>query len=465
MFSVYAGSSLIGSPSKMVDLLTEVGEIFPCANSYNGSYLTFSQPGQLMSTWSQSIGGFAIVFGDPSYGQKALAASPKAAMGGYIIGGMAWFVIPWTLGTSAGLASLALMNNPASFTYPNPIPVQDIDKGLPVIYGMGALLGKSGAAAGLVMLFMSVTSATSAELVGFSSIFTYDIYRGYINPRASGKNLVNVAHIVVILFGLAMGGLAVMFNYIGLTVGFILDSVGIFLSPAVGPLCCAIYWPRMNKLGMILAAPLGTISAVAVWFGTVYHYTGVINVNTLVDGKAPLIANFLAFGSPFLYLYLLSFIKPTKFDMTFFHTAFVAGDDADVRERAAMTVEEGSKQAIELKKASRLATYLSIGYILVFYFLIPMPMYGTNYIYSKGFFTAWIVILFVWLILAAVFITIYPIYESWSELKRLYVRIKTNNLSKQPVVLEGQEEHSDSSSMMIESKENKGDTLVSGHQV
>jgi urea-proton symporter len=45
------------------------------------------------------------------------------------------------------------------------------------------MLGKGGAGASLLLIFMAVTSAMSAELIAVSSIFTYDIYQGYINPK------------------------------------------------------------------------------------------------------------------------------------------------------------------------------------------------------------------------------------------------------------------------------------------
>ena len=48
------------------------------------------------------------------------------------------------------------------------------------------LLGHSGAILMVTMLFMAVTSAGSAELVAVSSLFTYDIYKTYINKAASG---------------------------------------------------------------------------------------------------------------------------------------------------------------------------------------------------------------------------------------------------------------------------------------
>lgn len=37
------------------------------------------------------------------------------------------------------------------------------------------------------MVFLAVTSGFAAEVIAVSSIFTYDIYRTYINQVASGK--------------------------------------------------------------------------------------------------------------------------------------------------------------------------------------------------------------------------------------------------------------------------------------
>lgn len=53
----------------------------------------------------------------------------------------------------------------------------DVSAGLPAPSAAAALLGTSGAAIMLVLLFLAVTSATSAELIAVSSIMTYDVYK------------------------------------------------------------------------------------------------------------------------------------------------------------------------------------------------------------------------------------------------------------------------------------------------
>ncbi len=97
------------------------------------------------------------------------------------MGGLAWFAIPWLCATTMGLAAIALESNPVFPTYPNRLPAAQVSAGLVLPNAAVAMLGKGGAGASLLMIFMAVTSAMSAELIAVSSIFTYDIYQGYIN--------------------------------------------------------------------------------------------------------------------------------------------------------------------------------------------------------------------------------------------------------------------------------------------
>ena len=59
-----------------------------------------------------------------------------------------------------------------------------------------------------VMFFRAVTSAGSAELIAVSSLFTYDGYWHYINPRAGGKQLLVVSKIMVLVYTVLVSWLA-----------------------------------------------------------------------------------------------------------------------------------------------------------------------------------------------------------------------------------------------------------------
>ena len=119
------------------------------------------------------------------------------------------FAIPFTFSTTLGLAAIALsvvpspsspVNDPTSSGFIPLLPTlsdEDISAGLPASVAAAVLLGKSGAAALLILLFLAVTSATSAEMIAVSSILTYDVYVRYINPQATEEQVLRMSHIGV----------------------------------------------------------------------------------------------------------------------------------------------------------------------------------------------------------------------------------------------------------------------------
>lgn len=146
---------------------------------------------------------YRTVFVDQSYWQSAIAARPSSAAKGYLLGGICWFAIPFSLATSLGLASTALML---------PINAGEAGSGLvPPAVG-DHLLGQAGSVLILVMLFMAIVSTASAECIAVSSLISYDIYREYVNPTCTGEQILWVSRIVIVFFGVFMGIFAVSEN-------------------------------------------------------------------------------------------------------------------------------------------------------------------------------------------------------------------------------------------------------------
>ena len=81
----------------------------PVPNNNSGSYLTMLSADGLMFGIINIVGNFGTVFVDQSYWQSAIAAKPTSASRGYLLGGICWFAIPFSLATSLGLPSTALM--------------------------------------------------------------------------------------------------------------------------------------------------------------------------------------------------------------------------------------------------------------------------------------------------------------------------------------------------------------------
>ena len=168
----------------------------PVAGNEQGSYLTMLSSGGLMFGIINIIGNFGTVFVDQSYWQSAIAARPSSAAKGYLLGGICWFAIPFSLATSLGLASTALM-----------LPINSGEAGSGLVPPAVAdhLMGQAGSALILIMLFMAIVSTGSAESIAVSSLIAYDIYREYFNPEATGKQILFVSRVVIVCFGIFMG--------------------------------------------------------------------------------------------------------------------------------------------------------------------------------------------------------------------------------------------------------------------
>lgn len=77
------------------------------------------------------------------------------------------------------------------------------------------LLGDAGAVLILIMLFMAIVSTGSAESIAVSSLVSYDIYREYMNPEATGAQILFVSRVVIVAYGLIMGAFAIILQTIG----------------------------------------------------------------------------------------------------------------------------------------------------------------------------------------------------------------------------------------------------------
>lgn len=171
-----------------------------------GSYLTMLSSDGLMFGIINIVGNFGTVFVDQTYWHSAIAARPAGAAKGYMLGGVCWFAIPFSLATSLGLASTALML---------PINAKEAGDGLVPPAVADHLLGQAGCVLVLIMLFMAIVSTGAAEGIAVSSLIAYDIYREYMNPEATGAQILWVSRLVIVIFGLCMGLFAVSKNECG----------------------------------------------------------------------------------------------------------------------------------------------------------------------------------------------------------------------------------------------------------
>lgn len=199
---------------------------------------------------------------------------------GYLIGGLCWFSIPFFLATTLGLAGVALQNDPDFPSYPNKMAAADVSAGLVAPNAAVCLLGESGAVAILILVFLAVTSAASAELIAVSSIISYDIYKAYINPAASGEEILKASQVATVGFGIFMGVLASVLNNFGITLGYLYLLMGIIVAPAVIPIAFTLTWSKQNTFAAIASPVIGFTCGLITWFVVAFGLYGEITLVT-----------------------------------------------------------------------------------------------------------------------------------------------------------------------------------------
>merc|ERR1711988_886030 len=142
------------------------------------SYLTFFSPGGLVFGIVNIVGNFGTVFCDQAYWQSSVAAKPLQGVWGFILGGLTWFAIPFTLATTMGLAYLGMSSAQGAPL----LSEDDIKAGLAAPLVAQKLLGSTGEYAMLFLILMAVMSTGSAEIIAVASIVIYDVYRAYVAP-------------------------------------------------------------------------------------------------------------------------------------------------------------------------------------------------------------------------------------------------------------------------------------------
>ena len=370
-----------------------------------GAYLTMASAGGLIFGVINIVGNFGTVFVDQAYWQRAIAAQPSSTVKGFLLGGMCWFAIPFTLATTMGLTGVALDVN---------LTPEQVQLGLVVPAAASVLMGEIGAIMVLVMLFMAVTSAGSAELIAVSSLITYDVYRTYKNPKATGKQLLKVSRGVIVAFGLGMGALAVVLLGMGLSLGFVYLAMGILIGSAVIPIALTIIWNRTTRAGAVAGALVGVCLSLTTWTSVAASEAdGVIDIASLGGAFPMLYGNVVAILSSGLICIVISLAQNKKYDWKELdqHMSLVT-DDMEQHEITATEVAKREQDEEQLNKAFKFSVRGGGLLTLIVIIFWPMPLYFSGYVFDFGFYGLWVGIAIAWVSAAAAIIIFMPIVEA-----------------------------------------------------
>ncbi|TVU51316.1 hypothetical protein EJB05_02732, partial [Eragrostis curvula] len=414
VFLVYISSPRLGSPGVVYNHLMAAGSSTrdcsiplshpdqacgPVQGNFKGSYLTMLSSGGLIYGVINIAGGFGTIFAD----------------NGYLLGGLLFFALPFSIATALGLAALSL---------DLPLTTVEAAKGLVPAATATVLMGKPGAVLLLTMVFMTVTSAGSAELVAVSSLFTYDIYRTYINPDASGRQILRVSRAVVLGFGCFMGVLAIVLNLAGLSLGWVYLAMGVIIGSTVIPLALLLLWSDANALGAMLGAVVGCAAGITVWLTVAKVQYGRVNLDTTGRNAPMLAGNLVSILVGGAVHVACSLVSPQHFNweatrqlITTVESVSVAGDDDD---------DDGELDEGRLLRAKRWIVRRGVACTAVIVVLWPALSLPLGR-FSAGYFTLWAAVAIAWGTVGSAVIIFLPLVESWGTICKVCVAMFTGH--------------------------------------
>jgi urea-proton symporter len=381
------------------------------------------------------------------YRQRAIASNPATAVEGYFLGSVAWYAIPFGMSTAVGLAAAALQG---SGKFAVDLTADQINASLAGPAGIISLMGSKGAYLFNVLDFMAVTSSTSAESIPASSLITFDIFKAYINPKASVRALLWVSIAGLCIYGAALSTISCIFHVAGISLSWLVSILGCIIGGGTLPMALIVLWDGTSTFAAIVSPLTGLVCGITSWMVATKLRFGVITVETTGDLWNAITGDCVSMDMGLICIVGFSYLVPDK--KKFGKTEILEGqipttpEDQDQKEPVTpkdAEVSTSTKPAVasdpenssplaalesamdepeyvptcaltpaEVQGQKRLALIALIVGTLGFLIIIPFTLYGTGYVFSQGFSYAYVIVAIVWAWLAFAVCVVMPLWES-----------------------------------------------------
>jgi len=374
-FKVYATGSQVGSPGKMWDLLNDAAQRNNhSAPTAGGTYLTIRSLGALKFAILSLAEYTGVVFLDNSFHQKGIAADPAAAIPGYVLGGLSWYAMPFTLATTMGIVAVALENTPAFPTYPRRMSTAEVSAGLALPYAAQTIAGAGGAGAVLTLMFMSCTSAVSSVLIGASTVLSYDVYKTYFNPKATDAQVLRIGHYAVAGFAIFVAAFASMLHGVNIDLGFIYNFTGIFTGSALPGLVGTFFSSRQGALAATASVWVGFATSVTVWLTLAKRFSGTIDIASVGQTDPCLYGCIAGIGAASVVTIVISVFQNARYGWESLGAIRIADADGNDNDIA---YEDPTYNPERLKKAAYVARGITLFLFLALFIIWPLRYVST----------------------------------------------------------------------------------------
>jgi hypothetical protein len=159
-------------------------------------------------------------------------------------------------------------------------------------------------------------------------------------------------------------------------VNYLVTCMGVFTGCAVFPIYSTLLWERQNKIAVVVAPVLGSITAIVSWLGSALALEGAVTVASTSQTLPLVIGNATSLFSGAIYSIICTYaFGPDHFDWNRLMTDIIVADDSDIRGLTAEQLAEQTSANLltpeadrALKRGKKLA--ILIATILCFIFVI-----------------------------------------------------------------------------------------------
>ena len=245
--------------------------------------------------------------------QRAMAAkSMSDARLTPIVGAFPKMLLPFIV-ILPGIAAVALAKMDLGYALPMKGDVPNYDLALTTLMAKFYPSGLLGV--GLTGLMASFMSGMAGNVTAFNTVWTYDIYQGYIRKKAPDKHYLTVARVstvVGVLLSIGAAYLATLYNNIMDLLQLVFGFVN---APLLATFLLGMFWKRPTGHGAFCGLVAGTTAATlthgltmaegkGAWIATVYEFPSTMAQNFWIA--------LIAFAATFVVTVLVSVMTKSK---------------------------------------------------------------------------------------------------------------------------------------------------------
>jgi urea-proton symporter len=183
---------------------------------------------------------------------------------------------------------------------------------------------------------------------------------------------------------------------------------GIFTGCALPGLVATFFSSRQGSLAAVASIWGGFLSAVITWLTLANRFSGEVTIASVGAVDPCLYGCIAGIGGAAVITILISLFHNARYQWDTLRAVRLVDDDGKERD---VTFNDPHYDAARLRKAAYLARGVTLVLFLAIFIIWPLSMYGSGYIFSRQFFTGWVIVSLLWTFGAIFAVTLFPLIE------------------------------------------------------